>query len=93
MRPAASTKRAAAAGGVSSRAASAKSASRLPTGGDGLVAYVFTGETAKAVGQAARAELEEFLGRRVHLFLEVKVRPGWLEEQERYRQIGLDWTE
>lgn len=51
------------------------------------------GETAKAVGQAARAELEEFLGRRVHLFLEVKVRPGWLDEQERYRQIGLDWSE
>ena len=51
------------------------------------------GETAKAVGQAARAELEEFLGRRVHLFLEVKVRPGWLEEAERYRQIGLDWSE
>ncbi len=51
------------------------------------------GETVKAVGQAARAELETFLGRRVHLFLQVKVRPGWLDEQERYRQIGLDWAE
>jgi GTPase len=51
------------------------------------------GETAKAVGQAARAEMEEFLGHRVHLFLEVKVRPGWQDEAERYRQIGLDWSE
>ena len=51
------------------------------------------GETIKAVSQAARAEIAEFLGRRVHLFLEVKVRPGWLEEAERYRQIGLDWSD
>jgi GTP-binding protein Era len=51
------------------------------------------GETIKAVSQAARAEITEFLGRPVHLFLEVKVRPGWLDEQERYREIGLDWSE
>ena len=31
------------------------------------------GETIKAVSTAARAELEEFLGRRVHLFCQVKV--------------------
>ncbi|MGR3757155.1 MAG: GTPase Era [Tranquillimonas sp.] len=49
------------------------------------------GETAKAVGQAARAELEEFLGRKVHLFLQVKVRPNWLDEAERYREMGLDF--
>ena len=48
------------------------------------------GETVKAVGKAARAELEEFLGRRVHLFLQVKVRPGWLDEAERYSEMGLD---
>jgi GTP-binding protein Era len=35
------------------------------------------GETIKSVSKAARAELEEFLGRRVHLFLQVKVRPKW----------------
>ncbi len=46
------------------------------------------GETIKAVGQAARAELEEFLGRRVHLFLQVKVRPNWLDEAERYCRDG-----
>jgi GTPase len=51
------------------------------------------GETAKAVGQAARAELEEFMGRRVHLFLTVKVRPNWLEEAERYSEMGLDFKD
>jgi GTP-binding protein Era len=49
------------------------------------------GATIKAVGQAARAELKEFLGRDVHLFLTVKVRPGWLEEAERYGEMGLDF--
>ena len=51
------------------------------------------GETIKAVSQAARAELEEFLGRKVHLFLQVKVRPGWLEEAERYSEMGLDFKD
>jgi GTP-binding protein Era len=48
------------------------------------------GETIKAVSQAARAELAEFLGRPVHLFLQVKVRPKWLEEAERFSAMGLD---
>ncbi|GIT90219.1 GTPase Era [Jannaschia pagri] len=51
------------------------------------------GETTKAVGQAARAELEEFLGHRVHLFLQVKVRPGWLDEAERFDAMGLDFKD
>ncbi len=51
------------------------------------------GETIKAVGQAARAELQEFLGRSVHLFLQVKVRPNWLEESERYSEMGLDFKD
>jgi GTP-binding protein Era len=51
------------------------------------------GETIKAVSQAARLELEEFLGRRVHLFLQVKVRPNWLEEAERYSEMGLDFKD
>lgn len=51
------------------------------------------GETIKAVGQAARAELEEFMGRRAHLFLHVKVRPDWLEDAARYREMGLDFRE
>ncbi|MFY0692810.1 MAG: GTPase Era [Paracoccaceae bacterium] len=51
------------------------------------------GETIKAVGKAAREELMEFLGRKVHLFLQVKVRPNWLEESERYSQMGLDFRD
>ena len=51
------------------------------------------GETIKAVSQAARAELSEFLGRTVHLFLQVKVRPGWLEEAERYSEMGLEFRD
>jgi GTPase len=51
------------------------------------------GETIKAVGQAARAEIAEFLGREVHLFLQVKVRPNWLEEKERYSEMGLDFKD
>ena len=51
------------------------------------------GETVKAVSTASRVELEEFLGRRVHLFLKVKVRPNWLEESERYAEMGLDFKD
>lgn len=51
------------------------------------------GETIKAVSKAAREEMEEFLGRRVHLFLQVKVRSGWLEEAERYSEMGLDFKD
>lgn len=49
------------------------------------------GETIKAVGKAAREELKTFLGREVHLFLTVKVRPNWLDEAERYGEMGLDF--
>jgi len=51
------------------------------------------GETIKAVSKAAREELAEFLGRKVHLFLQVKVRPNWLEEKERYSEMGLDFKD
>ncbi|MEL6639924.1 MAG: GTPase Era [Pseudomonadota bacterium] len=51
------------------------------------------GETVKAVSTAARQDLEEFLGRRVHLFVQVKVRKNWLEESERYSEMGLDYKD
>ncbi|MFK7836073.1 MAG: GTPase Era [Sulfitobacter sp.] len=51
------------------------------------------GETIKAVSKAAREELEEFLGRRIHLFLQVKVRSNWLDEAERYTEMGLDFKD
>ncbi|MGD9865433.1 MAG: GTPase Era [Pseudodonghicola sp.] len=51
------------------------------------------GETIKAISKAAREELEEFLGRKVHLFVQVKVRPNWLEEAERYSEMGLEFKD
>ena len=51
------------------------------------------GETIKAVSKASREELETFLGRKVHLFLQVKVRPNWLDEAERYSEMGLDFKD
>jgi hypothetical protein len=39
------------------------------------------------------AELDEFLGRKVHLFLKVKVRPNWLDEAERYSEMGLEFRD
>jgi len=51
------------------------------------------GETVKAIGAAARTDLAAFLERPVHLFLTVKVRPGWLDEAERYGEMGLDFRD
>ena len=31
------------------------------------------------------------LERPVHLFLFVKVRPGWIDDPERYREMGLEF--
>jgi GTP-binding protein Era len=49
------------------------------------------GQQIKAVGEAARKELEGMLQQRVHLFLFVKVRPRWLEDPERYQELGLEF--
>jgi GTP-binding protein Era len=51
------------------------------------------GRRIRAIGQAAREELAELLGRPVHLFLFVKVRANWAEDPERYRAMGLDFPE
>ena len=51
------------------------------------------GETIKAISKASREELEEFLGRRVHLFVQVKVRQNWQDEAERYSEMGLDFKD
>ena len=42
---------------------------------------------------AAREELESFLGFRVHLFCQIKVREKWLNEAERYSEMGLDFND
>ena len=51
------------------------------------------GARIKELGAAARAELSELLGRKVHLFLHVKVKPDWEDDRTLYRDIGLDWVE
>ena len=51
------------------------------------------GETIKSVGKLAREEISEFLDRTVHLFLVVKVRTGWLDEAERYSEMGLNFSD
>ena len=49
------------------------------------------GATIKKIGELARTELEDMFGRRVHLFLFVKVREDWAENSEHYKEIGLDF--
>ena len=49
------------------------------------------GQRIKAIGEAARAELSDLLGQKVHLFLHVKVSEDWAEDKEIYEEIGLDW--
>jgi len=51
------------------------------------------GTRIKQIGEAARKELTEAFGRKVHLFLHVKVNPKWEEDRGLYREIGLDWVE
>ena len=51
------------------------------------------GETIKAVSMASRLSIEEFLGSKVHLFLRLKVREKWMEEVERYSEMGLDFRD
>ena len=51
------------------------------------------GSQIKAIGEAARKELAEILGRKVHLFLHVKAEEGWEEKREFYEDLGLDWVQ
>ena len=49
------------------------------------------GSMIKSIGEAARTELSEVLGVKVHLFLHVKVDEKWADDKEIYEEIGLDW--
>ncbi|MEA1071565.1 GTPase Era [Sphingomonas sp. LY29] len=51
------------------------------------------GARLKAIGSAAREAIGEHLGRKVHLFLHVKVNPRWDEDRGLYKDIGLDWAD
>ena len=50
------------------------------------------GQRIKSVGHDSRIELQSLLDRRVHLFLFVKVREGWHDDPERYRDLGLEFN-
>jgi len=50
------------------------------------------GARIKAIGEAARKELANILGQKVHLFIHVKVDERWADSQEIYQEIGLDWV-
>ena len=49
------------------------------------------GQTIKAIGAEARKEIAALLEQTVHLFLFVKVREGWGDDPERYREMGLEF--
>lgn len=49
------------------------------------------GAMIKAIGMAARKELEKMLDKRVHLELFVKVKPNWKDDSEMYRLLGLEY--
>jgi GTP-binding protein Era len=51
------------------------------------------GQQIKAIGERARKEIADQLGRKVHLYLHVKVKPDWDEDRGLYRDIGLEWVE
>jgi GTP-binding protein Era len=51
------------------------------------------GARIKALGEAARGQMEELLGRRTHLFLHVKVKPGWADDRHTWRDLGMDWVD
>ena len=48
------------------------------------------GQKIKEIGRRAREELQALLERPIHLFLNVKERPGWDEERGRIRALGLE---
>lgn len=51
------------------------------------------GSRIKAIGEAARKELAELLGQKVHLFLHVKVEEGWADAaRDIYEEMGLEWV-
>ncbi len=49
------------------------------------------GQTIKAIGAEARAELSDIFETKVHLFLFVKVREKWADDPGRYREMGLEF--
>lgn len=51
------------------------------------------GSRIKEIGAAARASIAELMGRKVHLFLHIKVRPDWGDDRSLYNAVGLDFVD
>ncbi|MGI4878501.1 MAG: GTPase Era [Janthinobacterium lividum] len=51
------------------------------------------GSMIKAIGESARTAIATLTGRKVHLFLHVKVKADWADDRAVFRDIGLDWVE
>lgn len=49
------------------------------------------GQQIKAIGEAARKQLIDILEKPVHLFLQVKVKEGCVDDPRLYKSIGLDF--
>lgn len=49
------------------------------------------GQKIKRISETARVELEEIMGRKVHLFLHVKVRENWVDSPEHYEMMQLNF--
>jgi GTPase len=47
------------------------------------------GRTVKAIGQAARQELSQAWGRKIHLFIQVRVRPDWDKHYDPRKLLGI----
>jgi GTP-binding protein Era len=50
------------------------------------------GHQIKLIGEKAREEIKEVLGREVHLFLHVKLKENWTERPQHYQLLGLDFN-
>ena len=48
------------------------------------------GSMVKAIGAAARRQMQDIFDQRIHLFVFVKVRENWIDDPERYRDWGLN---
>ncbi|UZK68970.1 GTPase Era [Sphingomonas sp. S1-29] len=51
------------------------------------------GSRIKEIGARARAELSRVMGVPVHLYLHVKVKPGWDDDRTLNNDMGLDWVD
>jgi GTPase len=50
------------------------------------------GQQIKVIGEKSRNELKRILDRKVHLFLQVKVRENWKEKPHHFQLLGLEYN-